>query len=256
MKVSKDKKNEIRKKLIASCVDTVTEKGFQSATMREIANRAGIASATIYNYFPTKESLFFAYFTDRQADLAASLQQIPEFKDFNLKEKLQAQMMTLLDLYLPDREFVEQAYHVVFASPFSAFNGFGPVRDSFSGASDEIIRSAIESGEIPDHPVRGFISRAYTDFTGMVIMYWLKDDSEGFSRTSQVIDLALDVFIEVLKSGLIVKFTDLLVFLFRSHLSGGFQRLAGIVSAGNSAARFFTGSFAGASAGSNEKGQR
>ena len=255
MKISRDQKGEIRKKLIAACVDIVTEKGFQAATMREIATRAGIASATIYSYFPTKEQLFFAYFQDKQGELAEKLEAIPDFKEFTLKEKLQAQMETLLELYLADREFVDHSYRIVFSSPFSAFGGFGSIRESFSSSAGAFIQQAIESDEIPALPVREFLSKAYADYAGMVIMYWLKDDSEGFSRTSQMIDLSLNVFVEVLKSGLIVKFTDLLVFLFRSHLSGGFQTLAGIVSSATSAARIFTDPLVRAGTGAHEKGR-
>jgi len=36
MKISKDQKDEVRKKLITAAVDVITEKGFQNVTMREI----------------------------------------------------------------------------------------------------------------------------------------------------------------------------------------------------------------------------
>jgi len=253
MKISRDQKSEIRKKLITACVDIVTEKGFQAATMREIASHAGIGSATIYSYFPTKEQIFFAYFQDRQDELSEKLKSIPDFKNFSLKEKLQAQMETLLELYLADREFVNHAYRIVFSSPFSAFGGFSAIRDSFSSAAGEFIGDAVSSGEIADLPIKDFLSKTYADYTGMIIMYWLSDDSEGFSRTTQVIDLSLNVFVDVLKSGLIMKFTDLLVFLFRSHLSGGFKTLAGMVSAGTNVAKIFTDPFKGAAAGAHGK---
>ena len=57
MKISKQQKLENRRKIIESAVDLVIEKDLKSATMREISRHAGIADATIYNYFPTKEAI-------------------------------------------------------------------------------------------------------------------------------------------------------------------------------------------------------
>ncbi|KAF3889736.1 MULTISPECIES: TetR/AcrR family transcriptional regulator [Nostocales] len=43
------------------------EQGF-SATTADVANRAGISSASIFKHFPTKESLFFAAMSDTPRD--------------------------------------------------------------------------------------------------------------------------------------------------------------------------------------------
>ncbi|MDB9497169.1 TetR/AcrR family transcriptional regulator [Nodularia spumigena CS-336/02] len=43
------------------------EKGF-SATTVDVANRAGISSASIFKHFPTKEALFFAAMSERKGD--------------------------------------------------------------------------------------------------------------------------------------------------------------------------------------------
>ena len=42
---------EIRRKILQAAVDIMTKKSFESASMREIAQSAGIGEATIYNYF-------------------------------------------------------------------------------------------------------------------------------------------------------------------------------------------------------------
>ena len=53
MKVSKKEKAKTRIKILEASVDVITEKGFKSASMREIARHAGVGDATIYNYFPS-----------------------------------------------------------------------------------------------------------------------------------------------------------------------------------------------------------
>jgi AcrR family transcriptional regulator len=52
------------------------EKGFKSATMREIARRSEIGDTTIYNYFPNKESILYAYYEDHFLSCAEKLKNI------------------------------------------------------------------------------------------------------------------------------------------------------------------------------------
>ena len=51
-------KREIKEKILSSALDCFLEKGFRSASMREIAQTAGIAAGNIYNYFKNKEEVF------------------------------------------------------------------------------------------------------------------------------------------------------------------------------------------------------
>ena len=61
MKISAEEKEQTRIRLLEAAVDVITEKGFRSASMREIAKRAEVGDATIYNYFPSKEKLLYGY---------------------------------------------------------------------------------------------------------------------------------------------------------------------------------------------------
>ena len=53
-----DKKNRI----IEAAVMVFAQKGYASATIADIAARAEIGKGTIYEYFTSKEDLFFAVF--------------------------------------------------------------------------------------------------------------------------------------------------------------------------------------------------
>ncbi|MHC1712231.1 MAG: TetR/AcrR family transcriptional regulator [Solidesulfovibrio sp.] len=65
MKISEEQKRKNRDEIIRAAVDAITEKGMKGATMREIAKKAGLGDATIYNYFPTKEAIVYAYYEDQ-----------------------------------------------------------------------------------------------------------------------------------------------------------------------------------------------
>jgi AcrR family transcriptional regulator len=63
------KKTRTRAAIAAAAAGLFGRDGYPDVTMAQIAAAAGVADQTLYNYFPTKESLVF----DRSGDFAASL---------------------------------------------------------------------------------------------------------------------------------------------------------------------------------------
>lgn len=53
-------KDEIRERILHAAVQEFREKGFVFASTREIALEAGISKGNLYNYFRSKEELFYA----------------------------------------------------------------------------------------------------------------------------------------------------------------------------------------------------
>ena len=223
MKITQDKKKEIRRNLVRAAVELFSEKGFRKATMKEISIRAGYGAATIYNYFPNKEKLLYGYFVEKQSDMIEALEEIPDFDSFHLKEKLQIHIETLLDFYLQDREFVDEAYRLLLDSPLRTFSEFQPIKQGFTNMVKGFIDEAVAKEEIPAPPLPGLVINLYWDYMGLLVFYWLKDDSAGFANTSVLIDLSLDIIVSILKSGLLSKAVDMAVFLFKSHLYGNVE---------------------------------
>jgi len=51
------KKDQARRRIAEVALDLFAERGFEAVTVNEIAERAEVAKATLFKYFPTKESL-------------------------------------------------------------------------------------------------------------------------------------------------------------------------------------------------------
>jgi len=64
---------ERKKKILTSATKIIGEKGFQNATIAEIAKEAGIGDATIYEYFKNKEDLLLAIPVETTKDLIADI---------------------------------------------------------------------------------------------------------------------------------------------------------------------------------------
>ncbi len=219
MKVSKKEKAKTRKRILKAASDVIIEKGFKAASMREIARRAKVGDATIYNYFPTKEKLLYGYCEQKQDDVAAALKQIDDFHEYSLREQLQQLAETELDLWLPDREFLAEVFELTFYSPAASVVNLAETRRRFNRMVSDMIDAAIEAGEIPEQPYQDLLAPLFWDYFTGILAYWLKDDSEGFANTTQVVDRSVEMIALVLQTGMIGKALDLFSFLFRSQAS-------------------------------------
>ena len=57
MRITAEKKEATRRRILESAAEVFRERGFDDATTRELARRAGVAAGTIFNYFPSKEAI-------------------------------------------------------------------------------------------------------------------------------------------------------------------------------------------------------
>jgi len=217
MKISQEQKKENRLKLIRAMTDLVIEnKG--SVTMREIARRAGVADATIYNYFPTKEAIFFAYYEDHVADVIDQLMTMETFHTFSLQEQLQTLFDASLRLYLPDREFVAATFKKVWLAGSGDFARFKKVRSGLLAAVNDILGAAEEAGEIPGQVFQDLTGQFFADAYIAIVLYWVADTSDRFQNTDVLMDQGLDLACALLKAGVANKLFDLAVFLFKQHV--------------------------------------
>ncbi|MES9944415.1 MAG: TetR family transcriptional regulator [Candidatus Thiodiazotropha sp.] len=225
MKVSKQEKALTRKRILKAAADVVSEKGFKSASMREIARRAEVGDATIYNYFPTKESLLYGYCEEKQHAVAEALKQIDDFHEYTLREQLQQLTETELALWLPDRDFLSEVFTLTFSAPVAGAVNLAETRRRFNRMVEDMIDAAIEVGEIPDQPYRELLAPLYWDYFTGILAFWLHDDSEGYANTTQLVDRSVEIIAMVLQTAMIGKAMDLFSFMFRSQISRHLEKL-------------------------------
>ncbi|UXY33321.1 TetR/AcrR family transcriptional regulator [Streptomyces albidocamelliae] len=63
------KKQQTRTAIAGAALPLFLKHGFDQVTVAEVARQAGVSTNTVFNYFPTKEDLFF----DRQAEVEGHL---------------------------------------------------------------------------------------------------------------------------------------------------------------------------------------
>jgi len=218
MKVSKEEKALTRRKIIKTAVELMGEKGYAKVSMRTIARAAGIGDATIYKYFPSKEKLLTGYYEVCAEDTVQALLSIDDIEQYELHEKLQVLLDSYLSHMLPDREFVAESFPLIFQSPMFLLSDVNPVRKELVTIIAQFLEDAWEKEEIPTFPFQSVLPDMLSEYVIGVLYFWIKDESEEFHETTQLIDLSLNLIISLLKSGIINHTTDFLGFMLKSQM--------------------------------------
>ena len=72
---TRQKKDAKRTAMMQAAVQTFADKGYYSATVRDIVDEAGVSVGTFYFYFPDKETLFIHLYEETADFLLQTLQQ-------------------------------------------------------------------------------------------------------------------------------------------------------------------------------------
>lgn len=71
------KKKQTRQVIAETALRLFNERGFDSVTVAQVARAADVSDATVFNYFPTKESLFFGQMQTFEEALIQAVRERP-----------------------------------------------------------------------------------------------------------------------------------------------------------------------------------
>ena len=219
MRTTKAQQAKNHRLIIQTAVDLMTQHGFEGTTMKQIARAADIGDATIYKYFPTKEKLVTAYFEQAIADALAQANKTPGQADFSLHERIQLLIDSLLEILLADREFVGLARGLIERAPMLLLGEQLPGKTVLKQAFIQMLEQAEATREIVPCGFKPSLAGLLADYVYGVMAYWLRDESEQFANTTQMVDLSLGVLVLGLRSGLVDKLLELGGFVVRSQMA-------------------------------------
>lgn len=189
MRVTAAAKQATRERIVESAHELFTSKGFEETTTRDLARAAGIASGTLFNYFPSKEALaleLIAEALERAHERFAK--QTPEID--SLAEDLFAYIATGLRELRPCRAFVDEVLDA--PGPMTTARGEDPA-DSLQTRHLEVVHGlAVKHGldELPPMALQLY----WTLYTG-VLSFWSRDTSPHQEDTLGLLDQSLRMFV-------------------------------------------------------------
>src|SRR5262245_30143568 len=116
MRVSAEVKRQTRSRLLGIAHRLLARHGLQGVTTRDVADEAGLAHGTLFNYFPTKEALALALCRRLLAEAEAEFAARPGGSE-SLEEALFAHVAAGLRALRPFRPWAGSLLGVTFRPP-------------------------------------------------------------------------------------------------------------------------------------------
>ena len=176
------RKEKKRALIIKAAAKIFARRGFASTLMAEIAIEAGIGKGTLYEYFDSKEDLFFAVFewfvkaTEAEAKVSISALGGSASERLDaLSDSLMSSWAQMEDMYSLVMEFWSASASSQMRERFKqAFkNGYSDFRQIVS----TLIREGIERGEFQPHvDIESVAAALVGTWDALLLQAWFDDD--------------------------------------------------------------------------------
>jgi AcrR family transcriptional regulator len=179
-----------RQQILTASLKLFRERGFDAATMRDIAECAGMSLGASYYYFPSKEAIVSAYYDFVQQEHRQRLEQeLPKAR--NLRQRLGIAFHTKLDIIQHDRKLLVALFRYG-GDPGHPLSWFGPATQRQRDLSMSIFARALGDEKLPKD-VRHLAPMGLWALHMGFILYFVNDGSEEQRRTRRLMDGTLDL---------------------------------------------------------------
>ncbi len=198
MRVTAKKKEETRRRIVDCARKLFNDNGFEQTTTRHLAEAAGIAAGTMFNYFPTKEALAMTIVCEALDDAATESETLLR-SDEALDEALFAHVAVGLRHLAPHRHYVGEVLETAL-SPFAkeaVCEQAQQLRVNHLETVGELIGKRSVSETVA--PSAMTMHLYWTLYLG-VLSFWATDESPGREDTLVVLDESMRLFVGSLSS--------------------------------------------------------
>jgi AcrR family transcriptional regulator len=195
MRITAAAKDETRRRILKVAQTQFAQQGFEQTTTRDIARDANIAVGTLFNYFPTKESIVENLVNEgcmRAAErFAAELERNGQKDSATLEEELFAHVAIVLRELKPYRKYLPALLETSL-SPLATDHSGDQI--SFRAAHLEIVGQILLRHAPQDAVSPIAIQLYWTLYTG-VLVFWACDSSPRQEDSLALLDESLAMFV-------------------------------------------------------------
>jgi len=183
------KSDDTRLKILTAALALFRAQGFEKSTMRDVAQRAGVATGAAYYYFDSKDALVLAFYEQAAEELGPLVRKAAE-SGKGLAAKLREVILAKISYFNENRDILRAMLRIGAdpkhpLSPFSRHTKL--IRDEDVQLFAELVKN---SGISVPKDMAPFVPDSLWMYQMGIIYFWLTDESEGQARTKKLIDLS------------------------------------------------------------------
>jgi len=196
------KSEETGRRILDAALDLFREEGFDAATMRAVAARAGVATGAAYYYFPSKDAIVLAFYERSNAELQPRIAAVLETAK-GFEARLRELIRVKLEYFRPNRS-VLRALLRNGADPRHPLSPFGAETKAIRDMDLDWFRKVMEGGGIRiPADLELELPGVLWLFQMGVIFFWVIDESPEQARTTRLLELGAKIVTALLRvSGL------------------------------------------------------
>ncbi len=186
------KAEETALKILNAALELFRQQGFESATMRDIAQKADVATGAAYYYYESKDAIVMDFYRRSNAEMQPKIAAVLEHAS-GLEARLRGLIRVKLDHFAPNRAVLRALLrngadpkHPL--SPFS--ENTKEIRDIDIAWFDRIL---VDCGVRIPRDLKPDLPGVLWFFQMGVILFWVIDESPQQARTDRLLALACRV---------------------------------------------------------------
>lgn len=100
-------REQVTAAILEAAEDVLAARGLEGASTAAIAERAGVAVGTLYNYFPDREALFASLFKQRRAEIRPRLDEVAQASArLPIEKRLREYLAGVMAIFEDRRTFI------------------------------------------------------------------------------------------------------------------------------------------------------
>ena len=178
-----------RKRLYEVAIRTIGERGYEAATLRDIADRAGVSAGLLYRYFPGKQALVLALYDDLSAEY---VRRAAGMRPGKWRDRFLFALTASLEVLEPHRVALRALIPVLIGDPgegiFAGATAFSRLR--VQGVFE---RAVADASDAPKPPLADALGRILYLVHLAVLLWWLLDRSPKQRATTALVALTAQI---------------------------------------------------------------
>lgn len=174
-----------RRRIYESAIALIATRGYEAATLRDVATRAKVSPALLYRYFPNKRAVVLALYDELSERYAAQAEAMPNGR---WRDRFLYAVELSLEVLAPHRVTLRALAPLLVGD---AEDGVFAERTAFSRARVQAVfeRAVAGASDASNAELAGAIGRMLYLLHLGIVLWWLLDRSPGQRATTALVGL-------------------------------------------------------------------